>query len=92
MDTLESFGCHLIKGIWQRIDLYYDFIKKYSQLYDSGQYINPLEDFRMWLLVIYARVSSHSNLNVRKHVQKETLKKTFVTPQMKDYFFGEFIS
>ena len=34
MDTLESFGCHLIKGIWKRIDLYYDFISKYSHLYE----------------------------------------------------------
>ena len=92
MDTLESFGCHLIKGIWKRADLYYDFIKKHAQLYDSGQHIDPLEDFRMWLLVIYARVGSHSNLNVRKHVQKVTLKRPFLTPQMKHFFFGEFIT
>ena len=75
MDTLESFGVHLTKGIWPRVDHYYNFLKKYSHLYDQGTVMDPLEDFRSWLLVIYARVGSHSNLNIKKHVLKLTLKR-----------------
>ena len=29
-DTLESFGSHLIKAVWQRIDVFYDFIQAYG--------------------------------------------------------------
>ena len=54
--------------------------------------MDPLEDFRTWLLVIYSRVGSHSNINVKKHIQKVTLKRPFVTPHMKQFFLSSFIS
>ena len=91
MDTLESFGVHLIKGIWKRIDLYYDFIRNHSSLYDQNVAMDPLEDFRGWLLVIYARVGSHSNLNVKKHILKITLKREFITHHMIKFFLEDFL-
>jgi hypothetical protein len=33
MDTLESFSSHLVKAVWKRVDLFYDFILKYKQCY-----------------------------------------------------------
>ncbi len=46
MDTLESFGSHLIKAVWHRVDLLFDFILKQSAVYnDSETQIHPLEDF-----------------------------------------------
>lgn len=35
MDTLESFGSHLIKCIWPRVDIFYDFILKHKAVYSS---------------------------------------------------------
>lgn len=92
MDTLESFGSHLIKSIWHRSGVIYDFIRKYKQIYDGdAKKINPLEDFRGWLLVILDRVNSHSNLKIRRHVMKESLKRPFVTTNMKSFIFGQYI-
>ena len=36
MDTLEGFGSHLLKAIWPRIDLFFDFVLKYKHVYDAG--------------------------------------------------------
>ena len=33
MDTLEGFGGHLLKAVWHRIDIFYDFIKKNDEVY-----------------------------------------------------------
>lgn len=75
-DTLESFGCHLTKAVWHRIDIFYDFIKdkgeKMANVDFNGNVIPSqllvLEDFKTWLIVIYSRVSSHSNLKIRRFV------------------------
>ena len=92
-DTLESFGSHLVKSIWHRVDALYDFIRKYKHIYDDPQQkINPLEDFRMWLLVIYDRVNSQSNLKIRRHVTKESLKRPFVTTNMKSFIFAQYLT
>ena len=53
--------------------------------------MDPLEDFRGWLLVIYARVGSHSNLNVKKHILKITLKREFITHHMIKFFLEDFL-
>lgn len=99
-DTLESFSSHLIKAIWHRVDVFFDFIKTNKDLIGlsdaSGNFpknqLHMLEDFRAWLNVLYGRVQSHSNLKTRKYVQKATLKRPFVTEQMRGYFFGEFLA
>ena len=75
-DTLESFGSHLIKAIWHRMDFFYDFIRDKKELIglsdEQGQFLSntlhKLEDFRLWLYVMYKRVSSHANLKIRKFV------------------------
>lgn len=90
-DTLESFGSHLIKSIWSRIEIFYDFIRKHDNLYKNNK-IAPLKDMRMWLLVLYHRVGSHNNLKIRKFVQKKTLSREYITPHMTQFFFNEFIS
>ena len=80
-DTLESFGSHLIKAVWQRIDVFYDFIQAYGAKMigidkNGNAIVNQLvqlEDFRTWLFVLYNRVSSHTNLKIRRFVQKATL-------------------
>jgi hypothetical protein len=86
-DTLESFSSHLTKAVWHRIDLFYDFIKTSGALmgpsdadgnFPANQLL-VLEDFRAWLFVLYNRVSSHSNLKIRRFVQKTTLKRPFIT-------------
>jgi len=59
---------------------------------DKQDAFHPLEDMRMWLLVLYHRVSSHANLKIRRFVQKETLKREYITQHLREYFFGEFIS
>jgi hypothetical protein len=46
----------------------------------------------MWLLVIYHRVAAHNNIKVRRFVQKATLKRDYITPFMKEFFFNEFIA
>lgn len=68
-DTLESFGAHYTKNIWHRTDLFYEHIRRLDAQYQTGT-LNPLEDARMWLLVIYHRVSLHTNLSIRKYVQR----------------------
>ena len=88
MDTLDSFGSHLLKAVWHRVDIFYDYILKYKQAYNDGTTIHPLEDFREWLLVIYNRVNSHSNMKIRRHIVKETLKRPFMTTCMKSFLFG----
>jgi hypothetical protein len=65
-DTLESFGSHLTKAVWHRTELFYDFMRKFDTLYSSGTQIHPLEDMRMWLLVIYDRVGTHNNIKIRR--------------------------
>ena len=95
-DTLESFGSHLVKAIWHRVELFYEFITKNDELYikhdDSKEdYRMPyLSDFRSWLLVIYDRVASHANLKIRKFIQKKTLTRTYITIHMAEYYMGEF--
>ena len=91
LDTFESFGSHLIKAVWHRIDVFYDFILKHRAVYDAGSDINPLEDFKQWLIVLYDRCNSHSNLKIRRHVIKETLKRPFVTTNMLEYIFGQYL-
>ena len=94
-DTLESFGSHLTKAIWHRVELFYEYITKNDELYtrhDSKEEfsIPHLADFRSWLLVIYDRVASHSNLKIRRFIQKKTLTRTYITVHMAGYFMGEF--
>jgi hypothetical protein len=94
-DTLESFGSHLTKAIWHRVELFYEYITKNDELYtrhDSKEEfsIPHLADFRSWLLVIYDRVASHSNLKIRRFIQKKTLTRTYITVHMAEYFMGEF--
>ena len=36
MDTLESFGSHLLKAVWHRVDTFYDFILKHKDAYSSA--------------------------------------------------------
>ena len=93
MDTLESFGSHLLKAVWHRVDTLYDFILKYKEAYAPGSavQIHPLEDFRGWLLVIYDRINSHQNMKIRRHVTKETLKRPFVTVNMKTFIFEQYL-
>ena len=68
-DTVESFGSHLTKAVWHRTELFYKFMSNFDQTYsNSSIQINPLEDMRMWLLVIYHRVASHNNIKVRRFV------------------------
>ena len=67
-DTLESFGSHLTKAVWHRTELFYDFMREFDALYASGDRIHPLEDMRMWLLVIYHRVGTHNNIKIRRQV------------------------
>lgn len=43
-------------------------------------------------MVITDRVNSHANLKIRRHVMKETLKREFVTKNMNEFIFGQFIS
>jgi hypothetical protein len=73
-DTLESFGSHLTKAIWHRVDAFYDHLRTSDT---NDLYVQ--EDFKAWLLVIYNRVASHCNLKIRKFVQKVTLKRPFIT-------------
>ena len=89
---MESFGSHLIKGIWKRTESYYQFLTKYDEVYKTGQPIHPLEDFRIWLLTLYKRVASLQNLKIRKFVQKETLKREYITVHMKEFYFREFLA
>lgn len=91
-DTLESFGSHLTKSVWPRTELFYEFMQKHSAAYAAGQPMPPLQDMRMWLLVLYHRVASHNNIKIRKYIQKATLKRKYVTPHMREFFFNEFIS
>lgn len=86
-DTLESFGSHLTKAIWHRVDAFYNFIKTHG-----AQAAHALQDFKAWMLVLYNRVASHSNLKIRKHIQKFTLKRPFITEHMSDYFFNDFLA
>ena len=93
IDTLESFASHYTKAIWHRTDLYYECMKKLDDVYSQPIVkLDPCEDARMWLLVIYHRVASHQNLSIRKYVQKITLDRKFVTPHMKEFFFNEFVA
>ena len=92
MDTLETFSSHLVKAVWKRVDLFYDFILKYKQFYASKANINKLEDFRSWLLVIYERVMVHSNMKIRRHVIKETLSRPFVTIHMNTFIFDHYLA
>ena len=42
-DTLESFGSHLTKALWHRVELFYNFMKKNDELYtklDAGLVIH----------------------------------------------------
>jgi len=66
-DTLENFACHLIKAVWHRTEIFYEFIKQNDSIYVTGG-IHPLEDMRMWLLVLYQRVGTHNNLKLRKFI------------------------
>lgn len=92
MDTMESFGSHLIKCIWHRVDVFYQFLRTHDVNYrDPAEALGPLEDFRMWLLVLYQRLSVHQNMKIRKFVQKETLKREFITPHMRQFFFKDFL-
>ena len=57
-DTLESFGSHLTKALWHRVEVFYDFVRKNDELYirvDSQPEVKiaPMADFRQWLLVLY---------------------------------------
>jgi hypothetical protein len=90
-DTLECFASHLTKAVWHRTEVFYDFIKQNDALYIAGA-IHPLEDMRMWLLVLYHRVGSHNNLKVRRFIQKKTLSRDYITTHMTDFFFNEFIA
>lgn len=87
-DTLESFGSHLTKAVWDRTEVMYKFIK---EKYVKGISLHPLIDFREWLFVIYKRVQVHSNLKVRRFVIKATLKRKYVTIHMNDYIFDIFL-
>lgn len=96
-DTLESFGSHLTKALWHRVELFYEFMKKNDELYtrldtaNEGLVIHHLADFRGWLLVLYQRVGSHMNTKIRRYVQKTTLKREFITVHFfTKYFMGEF--
>ena len=92
MDTMESFGSHLIKCIWHRVDVFYQFLRTHDVNYtDPAESLGPLEDFREWLLVLYKRLSVHQNMKIRKFVQKETLKREFITPHMRQFFFKDFL-
>ena len=92
MDTLESFGSHLLKAISHRVSVFYDFIRKNDEVYEQKRPINPLEDFQMWLLVIYDRVISHENMKIRRHICKETLKREFLTTHMSEFIFKQYFS
>lgn len=92
MDTLESFGSHLIKAVWHRVAVFYDFIQKHEQIYDSKSPLHPLEDFKSWLLVIYERINSSTNMKIRRYVTKETLKRQFVTTNLSTFIFNQYIS
>ena len=69
------------------MDAFYDFIRDHKDQIGTsdahGQYTQNsllvLEDFRMWLYVMYNRVSNHANLKIRKFVTKATLKRPFIT-------------
>ena len=68
-DTLESFGSHLTKAVWHRVELFYDYIRRNDAKYASNEKaFHPLEDMKMWLLVLYHRVSSHANLKIRRFI------------------------
>ena len=92
MDTMESFGSHLVKAIWHRVSVFYDFIRKHKDVYDTQQALNPLEDFRSWLLVIYDRLCSHTNHKIIRYVTKETLRRPFVTTNMTSFIFGQYMA
>lgn len=66
----------------------YAYIKnKYSE----GIVLHPLLDFREWLLVIFRRIQTHSNLKVRRFIIKSTLRRPYVTVYMKEYIFDIFL-
>jgi len=97
---LESFSSHLTKAIWHRIDLFYDFIKTNSAIIGQSDaegnfkdnQLLVLEDFRMWLFVLYNRVTGHPNLKIRRFVQKVTLKRPFITEHMRNFYFCDFLA
>jgi hypothetical protein len=76
-DTLESFGSHLVKAVWPRTEIFFQHIK-------SGDY-TPLEDFRIWLTVLFKRAGSHMNIKVRRYVQKHTLSRSYMTNQINEF-------
>ena len=67
-------------------------MRKFDSLYESKQKIHPLEDMRMWLLVIYHRVGGHNNIKIRRFVQKRSLAREYITKHMIEFFFNEFIA
>jgi hypothetical protein len=47
--------------------------------------VDYLADFRAWMLVLYQRVGTHSNLKIRRQVLKRTLPREYITPHMAPY-------
>lgn len=63
-DTLESFGSHLIKAIWDRSKIFFEHLKRRGP---SAQ-TDYLLDMQYWLMTLLSRVGSHNNLKVRRYV------------------------
>ena len=41
--------------------------------------------------MIYDRINTHSNMKIRKHILKETVKRPFMTTHMSNFLFRQFV-
>ena len=93
-DTLDSFSSHLTKAIWERAEVFYEFLRKHQLKWHSNEAVatqHPLIDFKSWLHVLNSRALTHENQNIRKYIQKEILQRKYVTSTMADFIFDELL-
>jgi hypothetical protein len=53
--------------------------------------LHPLLDFKEWLITLYRRVNTHSNLKLRRYTQKSTLKRHYMTTHLDELMFDELL-
>lgn len=92
-ETLESYSIHLLRPMWDRMEVLFDFIKTHQDkwLKPSGFAHHALLDFKRWVVVLHIRGLNHENLNVQRFVHKEVIGRTYSTPVMADFILNEFI-
>ncbi len=88
-ETLESFGSHLNKSVWPRIEVLFSYLRVRKAPLEASCHLEQVDH---WLRLLLRRCVSHTNERVARFVVKAILAREYVTPHIHSYLMNEFLS